>query len=118
MVLAVENPPAGAGDVGSLAGSGRSPGGGRGIPRIEGPSGLRSMGSQRVGFDWNYLVHTHTHTHIHTHTHTRAVEVLPFSPPLPSFKGLLCAIHCPETEDSVVNRIKVLALEKLTFWGE
>ena len=56
--------------------------------------------------------------HAHTHTHTRAVKVLLFSPPLPSFKGLLCAIHCPETEDSVVNRIKVLALEKLTFWGE
>ena len=38
---------------------------------------LQSMGSQRVGHDWEtelnwyiYIyIHTHTHTHIHTHTH-------------------------------------------------
>ena len=32
------------------------------IPWMEEPSGLQSMGSQRVGHD------THTHTHTHTHT--------------------------------------------------
>ena len=56
----VKNPPASAGDardLGSIPGSGRSPGGGNGnplqylaweIPRTEEPGGLQSMGSQRV----------------------------------------------------------------------
>ena len=48
------------GDVGSIPGPGRSPGGGNGnplqylawnIPWTEEPSGLRSIGSQRVGHD-------------------------------------------------------------------
>ena len=54
----VKNPPANAGDVGSVPGSGRSPGEGNGnplqyscleIPRTEEPGGLqkRSMGSQK-----------------------------------------------------------------------
>ena len=50
---AVKNPPASAGDTGSIPGLERSPGGGNGnqyscpkIPRIEEPSGLQSMGSQ------------------------------------------------------------------------
>ena len=47
-------------DVGSIPGSGRSPGEGRGhplqyscwrIPCTEEPDGLQSMGSQRVGYD-------------------------------------------------------------------
>ena len=57
----VKNPPANVvatGDVGSIPGSGRSPGGGKGnpllysslnIPWTEEPVGLQSMGSQRVG---------------------------------------------------------------------
>ena len=47
----VKNPPASAGgirDVGSIPGSGRSPGEGK-IPWAEEPGGLQSMGSQRVG---------------------------------------------------------------------
>ena len=56
----VKNSPASAGDardLGSIPGSGRSPGGGNGnplqylaweIPRTEEPGGLQSMGSQRV----------------------------------------------------------------------
>ena len=56
----VKNPPASAGDardLGSIPGSGRSPGGGNGnplqylaweIPWTEEPGGLQSMGSQRV----------------------------------------------------------------------
>ena len=50
-----------AGDPGSIPGSGRSPGGGRGNPLqyscpenpwTEGPGGLQSVGSQRVGHSW------------------------------------------------------------------
>ena len=49
-----------AGDPGSIPGSGRSPGEGKGnhssllawrIPRTEEPDGLQSTGSQRVGHD-------------------------------------------------------------------
>ena len=59
----VKNPPASAGDasdVGSIPGSGRSPGEGNGNPlqcsylgnlRTEEPGGLQSVGSQRVGHD-------------------------------------------------------------------
>ena len=52
--LVVKNPPANAGDVGSVPGSGRSPGKGNGnssilawrIPCTEEPGGLQSMGLQ------------------------------------------------------------------------
>ena len=56
----VKNPPANAGDVGSILGSGRSPGEGNGNPLeysclenpwTEEPGGLLSMESQRVGHD-------------------------------------------------------------------
>ena len=36
------------------------------------PSGLQSMGSQRIGHDLAHMcacAHTDTHTHTHTHTH-------------------------------------------------
>ena len=36
------------------------------VPWTEEPSGLQSMGSQRVGHDWA-TKHTHTHTHTHTY---------------------------------------------------
>ena len=61
--LAVKNPArdaGNAGDVGSIPGSGRSPGGENGNPRQDSwlenpmdkePGGLQSMGSQRVGQD-------------------------------------------------------------------
>ena len=61
VVLVVKNLPANAGDkrdVGSIPGSGRSPGGGHGNslqysclenPRDRGAQGLKSIGSQRVG---------------------------------------------------------------------
>ena len=70
MALVVKNLTASAGDIrnlGSIHGSGRSPGGGRGnpsswntgdssilvwrIPGTEEPGGLQSVGSQRVGHD-------------------------------------------------------------------
>ena len=59
--------PASAGDirdVGSIPGSGRSPGGGHGnplqylawrIPWTEGPGGIQSMLSQSVGHNWSDL---------------------------------------------------------------
>ena len=59
----VKNPPANAGDIGdvsSIPGLGRSPGGRNGnllqyscweIPWTEEPGGLQSMGSQKVGHD-------------------------------------------------------------------
>ena len=56
------------GDLGSIPGSGRSPGGGRGyplqysclkIPKTEDPHGLQLMGSQRVGHYWaTNIVHS------------------------------------------------------------
>ena len=55
-------------DKGSVPGSGRSPGGGHGNPlqysclenpRTEEPGGLESLGSQRVGHDWNDLACMH-----------------------------------------------------------
>ena len=58
--LVVRNLPVNAGDMGSIPGSGRSPGTGNGnhsyilawkITWTE-PGGLQSMGSQRVGQDW------------------------------------------------------------------
>ena len=67
----VKNPPANAGDVrdvGSVPGSGRSPGGGNGNPLqysswriswIEEPGGQQSMGSQRVGH--NRVTEYNTH---------------------------------------------------------
>ena len=63
----VKNPPASAGDPGSIPGSGRFPGEGNGyplqysrweIPWTEEPRGLQSMGSQRARHDW---VTEHTH---------------------------------------------------------
>ena len=60
-VLAVKNPPANAGDLGSISGSGRSPGKGHGEPTpvfLPGEShgqrslaGYKSMRPQRVGHD-------------------------------------------------------------------
>ena len=55
-----KNPPASAGDIGSIPGLGRSPGEGNGnplqyscweIPWTEEPGGLQFMGSQRVRHD-------------------------------------------------------------------
>ena len=63
---AVKNPPASAGDVGSISGSGRSPGGGNGnhssnlawrIPWAEEPGGLQSMG--RKESDMTEQLHHH-----------------------------------------------------------
>ena len=56
----VKNPPAIAGDMGSIPGSGSSPGEGHGNPHqysclenpwTEEPGGLQSTGSQRVRYD-------------------------------------------------------------------
>ena len=64
----VKNLPASAGEAGSISGSGRSPGGGRGNPvqysclenpATEEPGGLQSKGSQGVGHDQSELSHTH-----------------------------------------------------------
>ena len=61
VLLVVKNPPANAdvGDVGSIPGSGRSPGEGNGnllilalkIPSTVGPGNLQSIGLQRVRHD-------------------------------------------------------------------
>ena len=49
-----------------------------------------------VAESWTLLkllgAHARTRVHTHAYTHTRAVKLLPFSPPLPCFKGLLCVI--------------------------
>ena len=72
----VKNPSANAGDMGSIPGSGRSPGEGNDNPLqcscVENPIDKRSL----VGFSlWGQkeldtteqLTHIHTHTHTHTH---------------------------------------------------
>ena len=60
VALVVKNPPANAGAVSSIPGSGRSPGGGHSnplsilawiIPWTEEPGGLQSVGLQRVRHD-------------------------------------------------------------------
>ena len=68
--------------MGSIPGSGWSPGGGHGnplqgwrIPWSEEPGGLQSIGLQRVRHDWSNLacpicIYTHIHTYIHTHIFT------------------------------------------------
>ena len=73
VALVVKNPPANAGnirDLGSIPGSGRSPGGGNGnplqysswrIPWPEEPGGLWSVGSQRIRHNRSDLTHTHEH---------------------------------------------------------
>ena len=64
----VKSLPASVGDLGSICGSGRSPGGGNGNPPqnscpenlwIEEPGGLQFVGSQRVRYD---LATEHAHT--------------------------------------------------------
>ena len=71
----VENPPANAGDVGSIPGLGRSPGEGNGNPpqhsylknpSTEEPGGLQSMGSQRAMHD----LATKTTTNIFQNSHS------------------------------------------------
>ena len=60
-----------AGDPGSIPGEGR----GNPLqcsclenPMEEEPGGLQSMGSQRIGHNWESQTHMHTHTHTHTHS--------------------------------------------------
>ena len=69
----INNPPATAGDMGSISGSAKFPEEGNGnslqypfleIPWTEKSGGLQSMGSQRVGHDWT------------TNTATSALEYL------------------------------------------
>ena len=71
---AVKNLPA-TGDLGSVPGSGRSPGGGHGNPLqyscLENPVDRgawqdQSIGSQRVGHDWSNLAHTHAYACVPT----------------------------------------------------
>ena len=75
-------------DMGSIPGSGRSPGGKHGkihfnmlawrIPRTEESGRLPSMGLQRVGHNWSDLAstHMHTHTYIYTHTYISSFQIL------------------------------------------
>ena len=71
-----KNLPANAGDARSIPGSGRSPGGGPGnprilawrIPRTEKPGRLQSIGSQRVRHDCSNSAPARTRTHTHTST--------------------------------------------------
>ena len=72
VALIVKNPPSSAGDVrdvGSISGSGRSPGGGMAthssilswrISWMEEHVGLQSIGLQGAGHDWSNLSHVHT----------------------------------------------------------
>ena len=93
----IENPPANAGDVHSIPGSGSSPRGGNGNPlqysclemdlrtRTGEPGGLQSVGSQRVRHNW-------AHTCAHTHSLTLKSHTLPILANSYSCKGFL---HIP-----------------------
>ena len=87
----VKNPPANAGgirDMGSIPGSGRSPGGGHDNPLqyscLENPMdrGVWSATLHGVAKSWTRLkilnMHTHTHTHTYTHIHTQKVVISAF----------------------------------------
>ena len=76
------------GDMSSVPGSGRSPGGGSGNPlqdsclenfRAEESGGLQSMESQRVRYEWatepTYVCKTYTY--MHTHVHMSTYQYLP-----------------------------------------
>ena len=81
VALVIKNQPANTGDIreaGSIPGSGRSLGGGSGNslqysclenPTAENPDGLQSIGSQRVGHDWNDLAYRHAFTNINSDYH-------------------------------------------------
>ena len=71
----VKNPPANAGDVGLIPGSGRSSGEGNGYPLqyscLKKSHGQRSLvgyspGGHKESDSTEHTVHTHTHTHTHT----------------------------------------------------
>ena len=84
MALVVKNLPANAGDIrdlGSIPGSGRSPGGGHGNPLqyscLENPMdrGAWWFAVHRVEHDWSNLPHTHLlHSHIVTALHNKEVS--------------------------------------------
>ena len=58
------------------------------VPWTEEPGGLQSMGSQRVGHNWE-TERACAHTHTHTHTHTRSCASL-YSPSSKWFHDALC----------------------------
>ena len=71
----VKNLPASAGDVGSIPGSRRSPGGGNGNPLqysfLGNPMDRGAWWATVHGVaELDMTEHTHSHTHTHTHTHT------------------------------------------------
>ena len=88
MVLVVKNPPAHAGDIrniGSIPGSGRSPGGGHGNPFqfscMENPMDKRSLaGYSPQGHRELDMTEVTEHTHTHTHT---------------CWGGLILCMHAP-----------------------
>ena len=86
----VKNPPINAGDVGvlgSIPGSGRSPGGGHGNPFqyscLENPMGREVWGGyttvhgvSKSQLEMTEHTHTHTHTQTHTHIHTQTLVMM------------------------------------------
>ena len=94
--------PASAGDirdVGSIPGSGRSPGGGHGnplqylawrIPWTEGPGGIQSMLSQSVGHNWSDLACMRA-TSFYSHYFERHLSRR-IPSPLPDLRGMLFSL--------------------------
>ena len=77
----VKNPPANAGDTGSIPGSERSPGEGNGNPLqyscLENTMDRGAWQATVPGvaeLDTHMFTHGHTHTHTHGHTHTRTLK--------------------------------------------
>ena len=78
----LKNPFANAGDVGSVRGLGRSPGGRNGNPlqyscqeNSMDRGGWQATVHGVAGLDTTEYVHAHTHTHTHTHTVQALVKV-------------------------------------------
>ena len=74
----VKNPPANAGDTGSVSGSRRSPGERNGNPFqyscLGNPMGRRAWGAIVHGVAKSRTKHTRARAHTHTHTHTHRVD--------------------------------------------
>ena len=70
VVLVVKNPPANAGDAGSIPGSGRSPGGGNGNPLVFLPEKFHGQRSLAGCSPWGHKESDTTEA-TNTHAHTR-----------------------------------------------
>ena len=75
------------------------------IPQTEGPGGLRSMGSQRVG-----LKRLNTHTHTHTHIEPCFQSCLVMDPITSSLSFTLPLLNCINSLESNIMKNKFIII--------